>query len=88
MRRSPMAPSESLIATAILRASRRCIWRPHGLKQNPDGTYGWKFDPYLRARAPYRLSLEDHIGVWSRIACPTLLVSGSEVFCLTLPRPA
>jgi pimeloyl-ACP methyl ester carboxylesterase len=24
----------------------------YGLKQNPDGTYGWKFDPYLRARAP------------------------------------
>jgi pimeloyl-ACP methyl ester carboxylesterase len=58
----------------------------HGMKQNPDGTYyGWKFDPYLRARAPYRLSLEDHIGVWSRIACPTLLVSGSESF---LPDPA
>ena len=39
----------------------------------------------LRARAPYRLSLEDHIRVWSRIACPTLLVSGSESF---LPDPA
>ena len=57
----------------------------HGLKQNPDGTYGWKFNPYLRSRAPYRLSLEDHIGLWSRIACPTLLVSGSESF---LPDPA
>ena len=56
----------------------------HGLKQNPDGTYVWKFDPYLRARAPYRLSLEDHIGLWSRIACPTLLVSASESF---LPDP-
>jgi pimeloyl-ACP methyl ester carboxylesterase len=57
----------------------------HGLKRNEDGTYGWKFDPYLRARAPYRLSLEDHIGLWSRIQCPTLLVSGSESF---LPDPA
>jgi pimeloyl-ACP methyl ester carboxylesterase len=56
----------------------------HGLKQNADGTYSWKFDPYLRARAPYRLSLEDHIGLWSRIACPTLLVSASESF---LPDP-
>src|SRR5882757_2667329 len=56
----------------------------HGLKQNADGSHGWKFDPYLRARAPYRLSLEDHIGLWSRIACPTLLVSGSESF---LPDP-
>jgi hypothetical protein len=44
----------------------------HGMKQNPDGTYGWKFDPYLRARPPYRLSLEDHIGLWSRIASLTL----------------
>ena len=56
----------------------------HGLKQNADGSYSWKFDPYLRARAPYRLSLEDHIGLWSRIGCPTLLVSGSESF---LPDP-
>jgi pimeloyl-ACP methyl ester carboxylesterase len=39
----------------------------------------------LRARAPYRLSLKDHIGLWSRIACPTLLVSGSESF---LPDPS
>jgi pimeloyl-ACP methyl ester carboxylesterase len=56
----------------------------HGLKQNADGTYSWKFDPYLRARAPYRLSLEDYIALWSRIQCPTLLVSGSESF---LPDP-
>jgi len=56
----------------------------HGLKRNADGTYSWKFDPYLRARAPYRLSLEDHIALWSRIQCPTLLVSGSESF---LPDP-
>jgi NAD(P)-dependent dehydrogenase (short-subunit alcohol dehydrogenase family) len=55
------------------------------LKQNPDGTYGWKFDPYLCGGAPYRLSLEDHIGLWSRIACSALLVSGSESF---LPDPA
>ena len=56
----------------------------HGLNQNADGSHSWKFDPYLRARAPYRLSLEDHVGLWSRIACPTLLVSASESF---LPDP-
>src|ERR1700682_26036 len=56
----------------------------HGLKPNADGTYSWKFDPYLRARAPYRLSVEEHMGLWSRIQCPTLLVSGSESF---LPDP-
>ena len=56
----------------------------HGLKRNADGSYSWKFDPYLRARAPYRLSLEDYIALWSRIQCPTLLVSGGESF---LPDP-
>jgi pimeloyl-ACP methyl ester carboxylesterase len=56
----------------------------HALKRDADGEYSWKFDPYLRARAPYRLSLEDNIALWSRIACPTLLVAGSESF---LPDP-
>ena len=56
----------------------------HALKPDADGGYSWKFDPYLRARAPYRLSLEDNIALWSRIACPTLLVAGSESF---LPDP-
>jgi pimeloyl-ACP methyl ester carboxylesterase len=56
----------------------------HALKQDAGGGYSWKFDPYLRAPAPYRLSLQDHIALWSRIACPTLLVAGSESF---LPDP-
>ncbi|CAN7481530.1 alpha/beta hydrolase [Bradyrhizobium sp. LjRoot220] len=56
----------------------------HGMKRNEDGSFSWKYDPYLRARAPYRLSLEDNIGLWSRIACPTLLVAASESF---LPDP-
>src|SRR3954465_4828437 len=56
----------------------------HGMKRNDDGSFSWKFDPYLRARAPYRLSLEDNIALWSRIACPTLLVAASESF---LPDP-
>jgi pimeloyl-ACP methyl ester carboxylesterase len=56
----------------------------HALKRDADGEYSWKFDPYLRARAPYRLSLEDNITLWSRIQCPTLLIAGSESF---LPDP-
>jgi pimeloyl-ACP methyl ester carboxylesterase len=56
----------------------------HALKQDADGRYSWKFDPYLRVRAPYRLSLEDHAALWSRIQCSTLLVSGRESF---LPDP-
>lgn len=56
----------------------------HGMKRNDDGSFSWKYDPYLRARAPYRLSLDDNIGLWSRIACPTLLVAASDSF---LPDP-
>jgi pimeloyl-ACP methyl ester carboxylesterase len=56
----------------------------HGVKRNVDGSYSWKFDEYQRARAPYRLSPDDHIALWSRITCPTLLLRGKESF---LPDP-
>ncbi len=56
----------------------------HGLKQHADGLYRWKFDHYLRARAPYRLLPNDYTGLWSRIACPTLLMWGDESY---LPDP-
>ena len=49
----------------------------HGVKRNADGSYSWKFDEYQRARAPYRLSPDDHIVLWSRITCPTLLFADS-----------
>lgn len=52
----------------------------HGVRQHADGLYRWKFDHYQRARAPYRLSPDDYVGLWSRIACPTLLMWGSESF--------
>ena len=56
----------------------------HGVKRNADGSYTWKFDEYQKARAPYRLSADDHIALWSRISCPTLLLRGNESF---LPDP-
>jgi pimeloyl-ACP methyl ester carboxylesterase len=52
----------------------------HGVRQNDDGTFSWKFDPYQRARAPQRLSPEDHVALWSRITCPTLLLHAAESF--------
>jgi len=52
----------------------------HGVRQHADGFYRWKFDHYQRARAPYRLPPDDYIALWSRIACPTLLMWGSESF--------
>jgi pimeloyl-ACP methyl ester carboxylesterase len=51
-----------------------------GARRNDDGTYSWKFDPQQRARVPHRLSPEDHVSLWSRIACPTLLLHAEESF--------
>jgi pimeloyl-ACP methyl ester carboxylesterase len=56
----------------------------HGVRQDADGLYRWKFDHYLRARAPYRLLPDDYTGLWSRISCPTLLMWGDESY---LPDP-
>jgi pimeloyl-ACP methyl ester carboxylesterase len=52
----------------------------HGVRPNADGTYGWKFDPYQRAMAPHRLWPDDHLALWSRITCPTLLLGADESF--------
>jgi pimeloyl-ACP methyl ester carboxylesterase len=56
----------------------------HGVRQGADGLYRWKFDHYQRARAPYRLSSDEYVALWSRIVCPTLLMWGEESF---LPDP-
>src|SRR5918996_1296349 len=50
----------------------------HGVNQNEDGTYSWKFDNYVRAWPPYDMSRRDIQLLWSRIACPTLLLYGKE----------
>jgi pimeloyl-ACP methyl ester carboxylesterase len=50
----------------------------HGANQNEDGTYSWKFDNYVRAFPPYDMSRRDIQLLWSRIACPALLLHGSE----------
>jgi len=50
----------------------------HGVNQNEDGTYSWKFDNYVRAWPPYDMSARDIALLWSRISCPTLLLYGKE----------
>jgi pimeloyl-ACP methyl ester carboxylesterase len=50
----------------------------HGVNQNEDGTYSWKFDPYVRIWPPYDMTREAIAELWSLIACPTLLVYGEE----------
>jgi pimeloyl-ACP methyl ester carboxylesterase len=50
----------------------------HGVSQNEDGSYTWKFDNYVRSFPPYGLHGRDTLELWGNIACPTLLVRGTE----------
>jgi pimeloyl-ACP methyl ester carboxylesterase len=50
----------------------------HGVNQNEDGTYSWKFDNYVRAESPFRFNADEMRELWSKITCPTLLVRGTE----------
>jgi pimeloyl-ACP methyl ester carboxylesterase len=50
----------------------------HGVARNEDGTFSWKFDPYVRSFAPVRFRGADVRSLWERISCPTLLVRGEQ----------
>jgi len=50
----------------------------HGVNQNEDGTFSWKFDNYVRAWPAYDMPVDEVAGLWSRITCPTLLIYGNE----------
>jgi pimeloyl-ACP methyl ester carboxylesterase len=50
----------------------------HGVSQNEDGTFSWKFDNYIRSIPPVDLTSEDIAKLWSNITCPTLLIRGRE----------
>jgi pimeloyl-ACP methyl ester carboxylesterase len=50
----------------------------HGVNQNEDGTYSWKFDHYVRLWPPYDMTREAITELWGSITCPTLLVWGRE----------
>jgi len=50
----------------------------HGVNQNEDGTYSWKFDNNFRVFPPYDLTVPEVQGLWASIACPTLLIYGRE----------
>ena len=52
----------------------------HGVNQNEDGTYSWKFDNYTRSHSPYSFNLREAHSLWGRITCPTLLMRGTESF--------
>jgi pimeloyl-ACP methyl ester carboxylesterase len=48
----------------------------HAVSQNEDGTYSWKFDPYLTVFPP--VAVEDVERLWANVTCPTLLVYGKQ----------
>ncbi|MBO6636070.1 MAG: alpha/beta hydrolase, partial [Parvibaculum sp.] len=50
----------------------------HGVNQNEDGTYSWKFDNYVRAFSPAGFDEKVTAELWSKITCPTLLIRGTE----------
>tara|TARA_B100001123_G_scaffold417216_1_gene519752 strand:- start:880 stop:1545 length:666 start_codon:yes stop_codon:yes gene_type:complete len=50
----------------------------HGVNQNEDGTYSWKYDNYTRIRAPFGFPESERQKLWQRITCPTLLIRGTE----------
>jgi pimeloyl-ACP methyl ester carboxylesterase len=50
----------------------------HGVSQNEDGTYTWKFDPYMRIFPPFDMAQADIDQIWQSIACPTLLMYGAD----------
>ncbi len=50
----------------------------HGISQNEDGTYTWKFDNYVRAFPPIGIPFQDQYKLFERITCPALLVRGTE----------
>jgi pimeloyl-ACP methyl ester carboxylesterase len=50
----------------------------HGMIQNENGTYSWKFDNFTRAISPHRFAASEILSMWSCIRAPTLLIHGSE----------
>lgn len=50
----------------------------HGVSQNEDGTYSWKFDPYLNVWSFTDLPQNEIEQLWSAIECPTLLLYGAK----------
>ncbi|MAP94257.1 MAG: alpha/beta hydrolase [Ponticaulis sp.] len=50
----------------------------HGVNQNEDGSWSWKYDNYFRIQTPYEMAQEDLNQLWQRITCPTLLIYGAD----------
>ena len=52
----------------------------HGVNQNEDGTFSWKFDNYLNVWPVVDLDAEAVAALWEGIKCPVLLLWGKDSF--------
>ena len=52
----------------------------HGASRNEDGTWSWKFDPYLHVWTFNEIPKHEITGLWERVTCPTLLLWGKDSF--------
>jgi pimeloyl-ACP methyl ester carboxylesterase len=50
----------------------------HGARRLDDGSYVWKYDPYVLTPSAARPDFEGLEALWGRIACPVLLVRGAR----------
>lgn len=50
----------------------------HGMNRNEDGSYSWKFDPYLHGTAQHSGADADLPDFWNQIRCPALLCLGLD----------
>ncbi len=65
-------------ANAHLNAEQVQHLTVHAVRQNEDGSYGWKFDPHVHAWSPVDIAMSDLEALWGQIVCPTLLVYGDD----------
>ncbi|TPE62697.1 alpha/beta hydrolase [Sandaracinobacter neustonicus] len=50
----------------------------HGVNRNEDGSFSWKFDPYLNIWGDSDMTQEQVETLWSRITAPALLLYGAN----------
>lgn len=50
----------------------------HAVRRNEDGSFSWKYDPYVRSWMPFTLTPDEKRSLWARITCPLLLAWGER----------
>ncbi|WP_454887019.1 alpha/beta fold hydrolase [Sphingomonas oryzagri] len=72
------AAARMLITNPRLSAEMAYHLAAQGTRLDAAGGHSWKFDLLARLRTPIDLSPEEEFALYSRIACPVLLLQGDE----------